>query len=439
MRLIYGTLVSALIILAIVYYLHVKSLHHRNRKLEQGLVRRNFTDSSTEVTTSDNPGIEKAPDLHLPEKFRFNSSLTDKDLVFSKVSFPKLKKLGKEVQIMNLNNPMNVLPAIAVNSMAISGAQGLFRATVNPSTLMKYTDGTISSIIRGSKNITGKAGFQGANPAQIFAPLLIFQVASIVTGQYYLQGITKQLAAISRRLEHLIHLHHNEKRAILKSGYDVLQRIASKRVFAQEDISELRSIFLAANNVKYEYATLLNEIDESRYHAVAESAVMAKRKIDLLQRSVDEDAPMEYFQMVTCAERVSFAAKLLELKANVMLCPRDPSRVSNTTGILDDIQTQTANVRKSGMIEKTDSVFLSAHKVAVDCIKGANLQSSREYGDIRKRQFTKARGKVTKEYNSLIKELGEISEGIHRRMNSPREVLVIVDEHGNQQCAELLK
>ena len=434
-----GILGLVIVILVVFGIRHIRLLKRRIKELEGRIIELNYVRSSTSVVVTDSKEVNKIPELSLTKRLIFNSGTSGlSDLVFKRISSRRLKKLGKKVQVMNLNNPMNVLPAIAVNGMAIAGAQGLFRATVNPADLMKYADGTVSSIIRGPENIIGKAGFNQASPAQIFTPLLIFQVASIVTGQYYLQGITQQLSAISRRLEHLIHLHHNEKRAVLVSCYDVLQRIASQQIFTQADIFELRSIYRDANNIKHEYANLLNEIDETRYPTVMTDAIRAKKRMNLLQRMIDEDAAVEYGYMVMCAERVSFSAKLLELKSNVMICQQEPSRISSAVGIMEDLQRQTIEIKGSGYQEKIDRTFLSARNVVIECINNAYLDGSKEHGNEMKRRHNTERVNISKEFKSMKDEIGLMSEDMNLKMTTPKEILIVVDDHGNQQCAELL-
>ena len=434
-----GMLGLVIVILVVFGIRHIRLLRGRIEELERRIVELNYVPSSTSIVVTESKDVDKIPELSLPKRLIFNTGTSGmKDIKFKRISFRKLKKLGKKVQVMNLNNPMNALPAIAVNGIAISGAQGLFRATVDPATLMKLADGTTSSIIRGPKNIIGSAGFKHASPAQIFTPLLIFQVASIVTGQYYLQGITQQLSAISRRLEHLIHLHHNEKRAVLVSCYDVLQEIASRQIYTQADIIELRSIYRDANSIKHEYANLLKEIDETRYPTVMTDAIFAKSRMNMLQRMMDEDAAVEYGYMVMCAERVSFSAKLLELKSHVMICQQEPSRVLSAVGIMEDIQSQTIEIKDSGYQENIDRTFLSARNVVIECIDKAILDDSIEHGNEMKRRHNAERVKISKEFKSMKNEIGLISEDMNLKMTTPKEILIVVDDHGNQQCAELL-
>ena len=124
-------------------------------------------------------------------------------------------------------NAASILANAGVTSglAAVSG-QGLFRATVNPATLMTYADGTLSSIVTEGGKIVQHGGFQSVSSAAVCAPLLAFQVASMVTGQYYFNLLSKQMNQISQSIEDIKGYLEDRDRVIITETYNRLEEIS---------------------------------------------------------------------------------------------------------------------------------------------------------------------------------------------------------------------
>lgn len=131
----------------------------------------------------------------------------------------KLKPISK--------NAASILANAGVTSglTAISG-QGLFRATVNPAMLMTYADGTVSSIVTEGGRFAQHAGFQSVSSAAVCAPLLAFQVASMVTGQYYFNLLSKQMNQISRSINDIKDYLEDRDRVTITETYNRLEEIS---------------------------------------------------------------------------------------------------------------------------------------------------------------------------------------------------------------------
>lgn len=114
---------------------------------------------------------------------------------------------------------------ITTGLASISG-NGLFRAAVNPATLMTYADGTVSSIVVEGGRIVQHAGFQTASSAAVFAPMLAFQVASMVTGQYYFNLLLKQMNHISKSINQIITYMEDKDHAVISETYNRLDEIS---------------------------------------------------------------------------------------------------------------------------------------------------------------------------------------------------------------------
>jgi hypothetical protein len=137
-------------------------------------------------------------------------------------------------------------------------AQGLYQATVNPASLMTYKSGTLSSITLNGKSFGSHAGFVNANAA-VFAPILIFQFASMITGQYYFNGMTKQLTAIQQGINQILQSYHNERIAKIKTYTEKLMEYEKSDFFTLEDFVNIDKMKMELGVIRYEYILAANQ------------------------------------------------------------------------------------------------------------------------------------------------------------------------------------
>ncbi|MCL1847963.1 MAG: hypothetical protein FWF91_08410, partial [Coriobacteriia bacterium] len=81
---------------------------------------------------------------------------------------------------------------------------GLFTATAPLSDLMQYSDGTVASIVMKGGEIANHSGFKEialsvANPAAVVGAGM--QAMAMISGQYYMDKISKQLEGIEHGIE----------------------------------------------------------------------------------------------------------------------------------------------------------------------------------------------------------------------------------------------
>jgi hypothetical protein len=158
--------------------------------------------------------------------------------------------------VSSQNNASNFLSQIAGGSTAASAiaytASGLYTATANTSTLMTYANGSLSSITMNGSQIRGHAGFVAANPA-VFTPILAFQFASMFTGQYYFNGLSKQLTSIQNGINEILNLHHNERLAKLRYANANMIDINRRNFFTLEDYVMIDTLKYDLSIIRYEY------------------------------------------------------------------------------------------------------------------------------------------------------------------------------------------
>ena len=149
-----------------------------------------------------------------------------------------------------LMNAFSAAIGVAVPSAIFSqAANGLYRATADPALLMTFADGVKkgTAIMKGGK-IIGHAGFKPVSP-KVFTPLLIFQVLSFFTGQYYMHGISKQLEALQESINELKKDLEIEKQTTLSAAYDELKSLFESSINTVDDLSLIQQI-------KYEMSKL---------------------------------------------------------------------------------------------------------------------------------------------------------------------------------------
>lgn len=150
--------------------------------------------------------------------------------------------------------------ATQLGSVAAANPNGIFTATVNPASLTKFGDGTLSTMVHGSKGLSAHAGFQSASTS-VFAPLIVFQALSMVTGQYYLQGITQQLESIDKKIERLVQFHHIERLAKIRHCVHLVQKLHRINHPNIEDMVSLRRMQSEIGVIHEEYVHYLSTLD----------------------------------------------------------------------------------------------------------------------------------------------------------------------------------
>jgi hypothetical protein len=216
--------------------------------------------------------------LNKIKEITFSNSLGD-EFSLSRLSETTSNKKYKEVIIPDLSlftgemlkSTIKTTGEIkSLNEIVQRAPNGLFTATVNPSTLSKFTNGTISTMVKGSSGqIIEHAGFTEIglntfiNPSAIVSSGL--QAISTVSGVYYLHKINEQITDMTDRLETLIKYHHDESIGRLLSAKKELIEITRREFFDSVDLSIIRSHKKTANEIHQEYFYRLNKDYTKKY------------------------------------------------------------------------------------------------------------------------------------------------------------------------------
>lgn len=154
--------------------------------------------------------------------------------------------------------------AQTLGEIAKAAPNGLFTATAPIQDLMKLSGGTVGSAVMKDGKIAAQAGFaevalNAANPVAVVAGAM--QAMALISGQYYMNEISKRLESIDSKLDRLIGYHHDEKVGLLRSVNRELSELASKINVDAADIISCQRLEEKCGEVYFEYLTRLESVN----------------------------------------------------------------------------------------------------------------------------------------------------------------------------------
>lgn len=152
--------------------------------------------------------------------------------------------------------------SLTVSQIAKQFPNGLFTATVNPSKLSQFKNGTFTTMVHGGANKLSHAGFAEATISNVVNPAMVLsagmQVMSMVSGTYYLNQINSQISKIDDKLDELLNFHHDENIGKLKAARKGLSEIAIREFVDMVDINSIRNYKKTVEEILEEYPYRLN-------------------------------------------------------------------------------------------------------------------------------------------------------------------------------------
>ncbi|TRZ40915.1 hypothetical protein, partial [Robertkochia marina] len=253
--------------------------------------------------------------------------------------------------ITTQNNKLNFLSQIAgtssIGSSVAYTANGLYTATANTRSLMTYGNGSLSSITMNGSQFGSHAGFVSANPT-VFTPILAVQFAAMLTGQYYFNGLTKQLESIKKGIDELINIYHNERLAKLRYINTKINELNNRNFFTTED-------YVTVDRLKYDLSIIRFE-----YLLSAQKEI-----INTFERKKGDEKKEEIIDTIS-EDSSKLERRLITTKREVKIMS---SRLSNLIkGVDDKIKPLTENSLKeiNQIVRKiNDSKFFKYSEIAL--------------------------------------------------------------------------
>jgi hypothetical protein len=300
---------------------------------------------------------------------------------------------------------------------------------------MGYANGSVSSLVTDSGGrILSHAGFTQVNAAAVFAPLLVYQVLSAVTGQYYLHGIASQLSDIAAKLDKLITYHHNERAAKLKVYCETMKDYLDKKTIVAEEATLVEAMQLEISAIEQEYTDLILAIDEDRYSkSLAKSlfGFSSVPRLKKLESFMAQDTTVIYATMALFARRTKALAQLTELKVNSVLSQQDGLRVERNRTILEKVLSlRSRNGADDKVLRKSEAILTTASRVAKDIREQSSRQSSKSRAQGISDSALRELKEIAEFNDANNRDVLSLTEGIRQRMQASCELLLVADDAG---------
>jgi len=247
-----------------------------------------------------------------------------------------------------------------------NAANGLYQATASASQLMQYSNGTMSSIVQVGGKIQSHSGFVPVS-ASVFTPMIIFQLASIVTGQYYMHGITKQLEQINETVKQIQKDLEFEKQAKLIAAFEALSRFASSSSYTLDELVQIQRYIGIINEIKLFY---LIKIKESNSKDLLLKKFKKKeswgefnsvKAWNIVWHYLEESEEQKYnSQMCIDAYKLLCIAKMVYLKAVASICISRPEYSQKALDCINELENET-----NGLINK----IFDSHQERIQLIR----------------------------------------------------------------------
>ena len=367
-------------------------------------------EKSDDVKNPENPQLPVTRNFSLdnPEK---NTSLTfvleENDLVAS-------DWLELNTTAGQKSNWGNILSSAAgagsLAGAAIQSSSGLYTTTASASQLSALKDG-VGTAVKVNGKIVEHIPFHSAGPSA-FTPLIVFQMASMVTGQYYFNNLSDQLNKVLEKLDNLERLHHIERESKLKYAFTSIKKFADRRYFVLEDFVHLDHIAYDLKTIREEYVIssiekiqeinkLVSAVSSNKENdeiILAEEANFLEKgkhlfnkgmsgiknskavnvlhsgldgagnllrssqtKVESINQKIEELGLLYALKLAITAEELYQMTQLIKLKMNISVTNMDEDRI----GKIEELKTEIENFKRKDLIHESlkDAVHEFNHKL----------------------------------------------------------------------------
>jgi hypothetical protein len=251
-----------------------------------------------------------------------------------KISFEKTKALDWSNQPAmssasdSLHGWNEVVTGLVTTGLAPGSISGVFVATAPIGDLMQFSSGGYGSAVVGAGGIERHAGFVPISAAA-FAPLVTFEVLSLVTGQYFLEQISARLQSIEDTLSELSRLLHGEKIGALRQAECRIRSLLGKKYVAPEDLIEIRALSNQIGTIAAQYLSVLSGLTERVRH-VTESAArgITRTMASALLKSLSSRRDLLCMRIAIKATELQLISRLAELSLVIGRSQQDASRLN---------------------------------------------------------------------------------------------------------------
>ena len=307
---------------------------------------------------------------------------------------------------------------------------GLFTATADKAVLSHFADGTYTTMVRDSSNhLVANAGFKEVGQLSKVNPAVALgigmQAMAAISGQYYMTQINGQLAEMSKNLDELIDMHHDEKMGILQNAQKRLAEITRRTIADESDIDEIRDIRNRIGEVYQEYETRLNREYDGTVEFSSDKWFVEKR-VDSYSQLVDK----LNFTMRICAEadKLQLQSEVAEIAVRMKVNARDPMLPELYEQLNDNFNNSLVKQLRDHPEAVFRPIIDNGEKIVGDGKDLGFIDKDRD----KLIQLITEKSKDTVELYSTADEK-ELAEQLIEEKDRSSEILMMIDEKGNQR------
>ena len=352
---------------------------------------------------------------------------------FKKISIDEIQKYNyQEITSDRIKGGLSNVVSAGTQIAAVSALNpsGLFTATVSPQLLTLFADGTVSTMIHQGGHIVAHAGFQSIS-ATVFAPIAIMQLMSMITGQYYMNGITKQLKNIDKRINLLIKFHHTEKIAKLENAQILLKQLCDVKYPGIEHLTQLKTVEIEVGSIYREYLQYLADSKEVKNKISETASIFSQKHLDNLFSLDDESNFSYYFYMVTTADEILHLIPIIEFMINVKMNIKDNSRNNQ----IEELYNRIANFSKNDFFANSTGKNLLEEYYDPFIAEAQKILNTtafhQEDCERRKKIMDNRKENIKKEVLGTVETL-KIKTKLVEQMTQPVDILYSINADGNE-------
>jgi hypothetical protein len=400
------------------------------------LFRKNKKQEQTNKLGSVNLSVSTQEDsrLEIYKNITQIDAMNGADVIsFKKININEIQKYSyHEITPDRIKGGLSNLFAAGTQIAAISALNpnGLFTATVSPQLLTLFADGTVSTMIHQGGHIAAHAGFQSIS-ATVFAPIAIMQLMSMIAGQYYMNGITKQLKNIDKKINLLIKFHHTEKIARLENSQVLIQQLCDVQYPGIEHLTQLKNVEFEVGAIYREYLSYLNDSVNAISKIDDTHDLFSQNRFDKLFSLDDKSEFSSNFYMVTTSDEILHLIPIIEFMLNVKINARDNSRNHQIDELYNKIAKYTkdsffANSIGRVLLEKYYTPFIDEAKNILNTTIFHQEDSKR-----RKKIIENRKENIEKDVLDSAETLN-IKTKLVEQMTRPVEILYSINDDGKE-------
>lgn len=399
-------------------------------------LERNSTESKELREYNDEKKINLANEMTtiVPEKIEFKAN--GGEMVFKKIDSVELSKMTEIFVTQEQSNNFLSLISQGISSAANVGmsyvavansVKGLFRATVSPDLLMRYADGTVSSIVQSGGRVTSHAGFVSASVSNVFTPMIIFQIASFVTGQYYLHGINESLEKIHEKLDSIIQKIEADKRGKVYAAKEILYVLSKQSQYTVDDLVRLRNaqhdVLSTYYYYKFQFERNLNEI---KFETEEEFEIINVNETIL---NIEKSEFLQQLEMASLAYDLYIKFEITYLKMLFHMSKYDISYVEKIRSEMDLL----LYYKNNNLMDKDIKGILTKFNTELDEYFKGRAEDAFFFKKIIKEKVKKELDKIKERFQLFEVHTDNCKdiEQIQNLMLSEREVILQIDDNGS--------